>query len=261
MANRLLKGLAVAAGLGLVIGVGSGRRRPGEISMDKDLRPDHPSPEPLPERLDRIESRIRAVEAQPVNELDERICKQAEEIASLQLQLSDHRQKVAGEVAAIEKRFADITKAIPAALESIMVPRIEDLRAHLRSETQQTINSSLTKFERAIDDKVSERIDTLEKTLLDQSTVVSTLSQRAVETDMHLQRLVAAVERLCERGGGAVPFRQEPSTADLPFQRELSEAVKRQADSQPPEFESAFRPRIVKDDDVSRRPHVPWAPL
>ena len=224
--------------------------------MDKNWRPDHPSLEPLLERLDRIETRISAVEAQPANELDERIRRQAEEIESLQLQLSDHRQKVAGEMAAIEKRFADVTKAIPAALESIMVPRIEDLRAHIRSETQQSISSSLTKFERTINDKVSERIDTLEKTLLDQSTVVTTLSQRAVETDMHLQRLVSAVERLCERGDGA-PFRHEPSIADLPFQRELSEAVKRQPDTPPQEFESAFRPRIVKDDDASRHPHTP----
>jgi uncharacterized coiled-coil protein SlyX len=255
MANRLVKGLAVAAGLGLVLGVGSGRRRPGEISMHKDLRPDVPFPEPLLDRLDRIESRISAVESQPVSELDKRITRQAEEIESLQGQMREHRQKVAEEVAAIEKRFADITKAIPAALESIMVPRIEDLRAHLRSETQQTISSSLTKFERAIDDKVSERIDTLEKALLSQSTVVTSLSQRAVETDMHLQRLVSAVERLCERGTGN--SRQEPSIAELPFQRDLNDAIKRQTDATPQGPESVFRPHIVKDDEASRRSRGP----
>ena len=228
--------------------------------MNKDLRHDQQSSEPLLDRLDRIELRISAVESQPVNELDERIRLQAEEIESLRFQLSEHRHKVAGEVAAIEKRFADMTKAIPAALESILVPRIEDLRAHLRSETQQTITSSLTRFERAIDDKVSERIDTLEKTLLDQSSVVTDLSQRAVETDMHMQRLVASVERLCERGG-APPFRQEASMGEIPFQRELSEAIKRQPEAPSQEFESAFRPRIVKDEDTGRRPYVPTVRL
>lgn len=231
MPSKFLKGLAIAGGLGLIVGLGSGKRRTGEIPMNTESGP-------LLDRLDRIESRISAVEARPIAELDERIQRQASEIESLQSQMEEHRQKVASEVAAIEKRFAEITKAIPSVLESIIGPRVEDLRAHLKAETQQAISSSLTKFERAIDDKVSERIDSLEKTLLNQSTIVTGLSQRAAETDMNMQRLISAVERLCERG--AMP-RQDAPVTELPFQKELNEALKRQ---QPDD--SAFRPRIVK---------------
>jgi hypothetical protein len=35
--------------------------------------------------------------------------------------------------------------------------------------------------------------------MLEQSALVTALSQRAVESDLNLQRLIAAVERLCDR--------------------------------------------------------------
>lgn len=266
MASKIVKGLAIAAGVGLVIGLGSGKRRPEGHAMDMNLPEGLPSLEPVLERLDRIEGRISAVEersspasgveSDSMATLDERIERQAKEIEALQSQVNEHRQKVDGEIAAIEKRFADVTKAIPGVLESIIVPRVEDLRAHLRSETQQSINASLTKFERAMDDRVSERIDALEKALLNQSTIVTTLSQRSIETDMNMQRLISAVERLCERGSGATPgARQDSSLLELPFQKELNEAVKRQPEGAPAGFESAFRPRIVKEEDESGRRH------
>jgi uncharacterized coiled-coil protein SlyX len=260
MASKILKGFAIAAGVGLAVGLGSGKRRREENSMRTHLPDDGPSLDPVLERLDRVESRLSAVETQPsaVAEMDLRIQQQARDIETLQLQVTEHRQKIAGEVATIEKRFADITKGIPAVLESIIVPRVDDLRAHLRSELQQSVNVTLTRFERAIDDKISERISSLEKTMLDQSGIVTALGRRAVEADMNLQRLISAVERLCERTDQTPPARQEPSFLDLPFQPELK---KPEIPAQP--FESAFRPRIVKEDEDDGQPRhrVPLARL
>lgn len=261
MSSRIFRGLAFAAGLGLVIGIVSAKRRHEGSSMDHQLPDDGPSAESLGQRLDRIELRISAIEARPpaVAELETRVEQQVQE---LRQQMDEHRQRIAGELAAIEKRFADVTKAIPGVLESIIVPRVEDLRAHLKAETQQSVNASLTRFERAIDDKVSERINNLERTLLDQSSIVTSLSQRAVETDMNIQRLISAVERLVDRPTSPLaPVRQEPSRLDLPFQKELKEALNRQQEI-PPGFQSAFRPQIVKEeDDTNRRHRVPLTNL
>jgi len=197
MASRILKALAFAAGLGLAVGLGSGKRRRELNSTDRHL----PDDGPVLKRLDRIESRLSAVETEPPanTELDVRIKRQAEDIGLLQLQVSEHRQKVAAEAAAIDKRFADIAEGIPGVLESIVVPRVDELRLNLRYELDQSLNVTLTKFERAIDDRVSDRISTLEKAMLDQSVVVTALSRRAIESDTNLQRLISAVERLCER--------------------------------------------------------------
>lgn len=232
MASKILKGLAVAAGVGLAVGLGSGKRRREENSMHTHF----PDDGLILERLDRIEFRLSAVETQPssVTALEPRIQQQARDIEMLQLQVAENRQKMAGEVATIEKRFGDLTKGIPAVLESIIVPRIDDLRVHLRSELQQSVNATLTRFERAIDDKISDRMSILEKALLDQSSIVTALSQRAVESDMNLQRLISAVERLCGRGNLTPPPPQEK----IPT----------------PTFQSAFRPRIVKEDDEDREP-------
>lgn len=238
MASTFVKGLAFAAGLGLALGIGSAKRRAEGDSADNDSPDDVLSLNPVLDRLERIEERVSAVEGGQVSELDLRLGRQAKEIDGLRLEMSEHRQSVAREVAAVEKHFADITKTIPTVLESIIVPRVEDLRAHLRSETQQSINSSLTRFERAIDDKVSERIEALERVLLDQSTVVTGLSQRAVEADMTLQRLISAVERMSEPGA-----REEPGFLDLPFRKE---AGRQQSEIPAHPLDSAFRPRIVR---------------
>jgi hypothetical protein len=66
---------------------------------------------------------------------------------------------------------------------------------------QQSVHASLTTFERAIEDKVSDRVAVIEKAMPDQSAVVAALSQRALELDLNLQRLIAMVEKLCERTG------------------------------------------------------------
>jgi uncharacterized coiled-coil protein SlyX len=258
MSSTILKGLAITAGLGLAVGLGSGKRRREENSMGSHLPDDAAqfhengsSLEPVLERLSDIESRLSAVETRPsaTTELDLQIQRQAQDIETLQLQVSEHRQKVAGEVATIEKRFADITRGIPAVLESIIVPRVDDLRVHLRSELQQSVNVTLTKFERAIDDKISDRISTLEKTMLDQSSIVTALSQRAVESDLNLQRLISAVERLCQRNNQNPTAQKEPSFLDLPFELQLKQP---EIPVQP--FESGFRPRIIKEDENDKQP-------
>jgi hypothetical protein len=237
MASKILKALAFAAGLGLTVGLGSGKWGRGKNPGGRRPPGDGSLPEPVLKRLDRIESRLSAVETQPPasTEQDVRIERQAQDIEMLQVLVSEHRQKVAAEVANIDKRFADITEGIPAVLESIVCPHVDDFRVHLLSELQQSVNVTLTKFERAIDDKVSDRISTLEKAMLDQSTVVTALSRRAIESDMNLQRLISAVERLCERSS--------------------------QSPAQP--FESAFRPRILKEEDNEKqfRHRVPMTQL
>ncbi|HTA47792.1 MAG TPA: hypothetical protein VK789_35380 [Bryobacteraceae bacterium] len=204
MFGKILKGFAVAAGVGFAIGFGSGvgRRR----SLEKKTLGNAPGDNRLNERLDRFESRLTAIEARPspaavTREADRRITSQAEDIEGLRLQMSEYRQRIAVDIENIEKRVADVTKAIPSMLESIITPKVDDLRLRLRSEMQQSVTASLTTFERAIDDKVSDRIAALERAMLEQSALVTALSQRAVESDLNLQRLISAVERLCDRPG------------------------------------------------------------
>jgi uncharacterized coiled-coil protein SlyX len=249
MASTIVKGLTVAAGLGLAIGIGSGKRRAEENRMGTRLPDDDPEAGPIAARLDRIEARIGAIEARsPISAGSDA----GGEIDALHTQVTEHRKKVAVQVAAVEKRFEVLAREIPAVLESIVGPRVEDLRAHLRTEIQQSVGATLAKFERAINNKLSERMATVEKAVREQSVTVNALSRRAVESDANVQRLVAAVERLCTGGTFDPAALREPSLVEqLAAKAPAPPAGKRKpaAPVPPIEFESGFRHQIINEEE------------
>jgi hypothetical protein len=245
MAIKILKGLAVVAGTGLAIGFGNKRRKQAPWVSDKS---DSGFPiQPLLERLDRIEARMSAVEARPVSEagsdglaqLDHVVQRQTQDLQTLRVQ--------------VERRFAEVAKEVPAILESLLDPRVEDLRTRLRAEMRESVESTLVSFERKLDHKVSVRIATLENSLIDQSTAVTALGQRAIEAEENFQKLISAVERLCES--------RERPVLDLPFERQLSEAFQRQPGPSELSANSGFRPRIVTEDADRPRHRNPLARL
>ena len=123
--------------------------------------------------------------------------------------LLDRLERIEARLSAIEAR-----PSLESTIESVLNRRIEDLRLRLHAEMQE----SLTIFEGTIDNKVSLHISKVEKALIEQSVVITTLSQRAVDSEVNLQRLISAVEKLFERA--------DPAKANPP--------------------DSVFRPRIVK---------------
>jgi hypothetical protein len=193
----------------------------------------------IPVRLDRIEARLSAVESRPdpsaqsvsLTELDLRVQKQAKDTETLQVQMRETRQRAAVDAALVERRFAEVApKEDPAILQSkldtTLSLRAEDLRVRLQAEMLESVEAALTGFERTIDNRVSSRVSPIEKTLRDQSAMIADLSQREIESDAHLQRLISAVERLCERTdvlSAAPVYVKPPAFLDLPFERHLSQ--------------------------------------
>ena len=220
MASKILKGLAVAAGTGLAIGFG-GKRRTQAISMN-DSSENILAIEPFLDRLDRIESRMSAVEARPVTN--------------------------------IEALQAQVAREVPALLESLLGSHLDDVRTRLQAEMRESVQAALASFEQTLDDKISLRTTALEKALIEQSAIVTTLSRRAIEAEENFQRLIAAVERLCER-------KDRPAALDLPFERQLSEAFQRLPGPSALPLDSGFRPRIITQDDDKPRHRKPLARL
>jgi uncharacterized coiled-coil protein SlyX len=236
MANTIVKGLAIAAGTGLAIGLGNNRKRP-------DVPAGSPAPEGAPseadqldQRLGRIESRLSAVEARPapaandvkMAEIEDRFDRQGQEIAALRTQMTETREKVSSVASVIESQFAGVSKQVPGIVDAVISSRVAELRRGLAAEIQASVDATLESFERTIDNKVAGRVAALEKALVDQSGIITALSQRAIESDANLQRLIAAVEKLCERSEPAQRPAQQPS--------------------------AGFGPAIVKEEDDDRRP-------
>ena len=207
MAGRILKGLAVAAGTGLAIGLGGERRRIHSMSTDNI-----PAIEPLLERLDRIEARITVVESSKMDLLE-------------------------------------------ATLEATLLPHVENLRARLHAEMLEAMETALAAFEKSIDSKVSIRVSTLEKALIDQSAIVTALSERAIAAEENFQKLISAVERLCERTEPATLSRPARPVFELPFDRPRGEAFQLQPAPSALPADSGFRPRIIQEEDDDKRRH------
>jgi hypothetical protein len=181
--------------------------------------------EQLAERLDRIEARIGAVEGFGLH-----IERQAKMIETLKVQLNGVRQSV------------------ESTLNTTIGPRIDELRSRLRAEVLESVNSALATFERMIDAKVTLRVSTIEKALIEQSSSIRDLSQRTISSEANLQRLIAAVERLCAQKNG-----QLPASPEQPLDRQPQVAAM--------PAESGFRPRIVHEEDNKLRHRRPLSRL
>jgi hypothetical protein len=241
MFGKFFRGMAIAVGVGFAVGVMAAKRSRGDDSTKQTSPEPSPASEPVLERLDRIESRIAAGEAKPavshadsIANLDSRVDRQSREIESLRLRMEEHRQETTSDLGAVEKRLDEIASGVPALVESIISPRSDDFQLRLRNETQQSVRTALTTFERTLEDKVSDRIAVIEKAMIDQSSAVTSLSQRAIELELILQRLILGVERLCDRtsatlDGSVSPAAKEPAfintPIDSPFQVRSNEAA------------------------------------
>jgi uncharacterized coiled-coil protein SlyX len=272
MPNGILKGLAVAAGTGLAMGLTSGRVRVRPVARRADREPGAGTPttttpagepddeflniEPLLERLESLEARVETMEFRPgsakptaseavlfsetsdyaalLADLDRRVEVHTRELAVLHKSIGEAERRLSVSVESVERTVAQTREEMPAFVERQLAARIGDLEKRLNGEIEQAQQRTIATFERVIDEKIASRISSMEKALADQAGSIASLSARTAETDNNLQRLVTAIERLCERAQliPAAPERRPAQPAQyesrLPFESQLSDAMGRE---------------------------------
>jgi hypothetical protein len=194
MARKSFARVAIAVGTGVGVGIATffGSRRGRSHSPRANL-------EPLMERLDSIETRMQLAECAPVPEPPIAFADQAREIELLRNSAAETERLAATEIRLSEERFEEFAASVPDRVNSLIAPRVEDLRLRLRAEMEESIASRLQMFEQSLDERISVRIAAVERSLVDQSESLTDLRYRARQTDVNLQKLVEAVERLCEQ--------------------------------------------------------------
>jgi uncharacterized coiled-coil protein SlyX len=260
MANVILRGLAIAAGTGLAMGLTSGRTRtfsgpravryrpaialppPPQEPLALTSRDEVLDIEPLLERVERLEDAVDGMKRSPSDfaaalaKLERRMDEQTRDLALLRQQVEQAELRTMESVAAVQRGVEQTRVEIPEIVERTVAARAEDLRSRFAAEIEQSRERMLQVFERAIDDRISSRIGAIERTLAEQAGSIEALNTRAAETDHNLQRLVSAIEKLCERAQLIPPTVAEPAPAPYAaraFESQLQDAIRRDSILQP----------------------------
>jgi uncharacterized coiled-coil protein SlyX len=291
MTNRLLKGLAVAAGTGLAVGFTSGRARAGAIRYRAGRlngranaapaefaaknypngTPSNGTPlnnasadsapeefldiEPLLDRIERLEVRVDEISqqasaehvagpsvasvspasnnatdsalasyAESIADLERRVEQNTRELDLLRRSIAEAEARMTESVTSVERRLEQTRRELPAIIEPLVTARIGDLQTRFTAEIEKSHRRTLEVFERALDEKISSRIGAIEKAIADQAGSIEALSTRSAETDNNLQRLVTAIERLCERAQ-LFPSAAEQQPTRTAFALQLNDAM------------------------------------
>jgi len=239
--GSFLKTLAIAAGAGVAFGLCTSLQ-PSQAGSRLAPRRQPVRPEdtpkcsvfdgsidisPLLDRLESIERRFDATAATPppvaaVSELTRRIDAQDAEIGRL-------------------RDMVDI--------------RAAEIQGRLEAEMDERHQRALETIEKTVEFKVSERIAALERALGEQSASIDALRTRAQETDSNLQRLIVAIERLCERTQvlqspvpTPVPV-PAPGPVVVPFSAHLEEVIETEVDPA-----AVFRSDVFREVEPAAEP-------
>jgi uncharacterized protein YPO0396 len=200
--------------------------------------------EPLLERVERLEDLVDGMKRSPaavpadfaaaVANLERRIDEQTRDLELLREQVERAERRAMESVAAVQRDVEETRAEIPEIVERTVAARTEDLRSRFSAEIEQSRERMLEVFERAIDDRISSRVGAIERTLAEQAGSIEALNTRAAETDHNLQRLVSAIEKLCERTQLIPPAAPEPAAVPQPapyaargFESQLQDAMQR----------------------------------
>jgi hypothetical protein len=169
--GSFLAGLAFTAGVGLGVGASLvlvSRRRPvRRTPHDAALL----KLEPLLERLERLEAFVDAAERHPA-----------------QPGVTEVEKRAAATLDLIKSSFEKVRREVPSMIEATVKARVAELEARLPVYTADT----------GVERLIAERMAPIEKVLIDQATLMSSLRVRSEETDVNLQRLIVSIDRLCE---------------------------------------------------------------
>jgi len=216
----LVKSIALVAGTGIVLGLYSMAAGTPRRKREDSDGPDPLFIEPLLDRVEHLEGQLASAGAKggemaQVQSLKESIAAQEAELRALRVKVDETERRAAAAAESVETRLRQFRQEIPTLVEA------------------------------QVEVRVAERIGALERAMADQSTSVGRLREGAAESDANLQRLIAVVERLCERPPQA-------SATVLPFESQLAEAVHRDR-----EMPGETRVRVIKDSEPERRHRFP----
>ena len=161
-------------------------------------------------RLEAMGDHLQKVEVRFGGELEALAGRQATQANALSRRLEEIQGKLHSEIEAGDRRshdqiasFAQELKKLDSRfsgeIDAAIGARIGQLNAKLEKELQQAQDRTLEALVQTIDTKVVQRISDLENSLVGQSEAIGGLRDKSLRTDQNMQKLLLAVERLCDQ--------------------------------------------------------------
>src|SRR5690348_13457333 len=192
-------GLAIGAGIRLTQGPAKTRKEPG-VDLD-----------PLLHRLRNVESRIvhmesereeHAAPASPVSAVAAETAAAFETLTAFEARLATQFasvEQLRGEIRQVDHRLGELDSEIPVIIQSTVDLRFREVEKKLQQDFEEAQNRSMEAFVSTLQNKVVERISTLETNLAEQSVAIGKLRDSSLKTDENLQKMLVGIERLVDQ--------------------------------------------------------------
>jgi cell division septation protein DedD len=186
----------------------------------------------LADRIEMMGDHLRKVETRFGSEMEAGAKRQSAQITALGRRLEEIQTKLRSEIEIGDRRSQEQTAGIaqelrtmesrlPAQVDAAVASRMEALNRKLESDLQKAQDRTLEALVDTLDTKVVQRMSDLESSLLGQSEAIGGLREKSLRTDQNMQKLLVAVERLCEQTERQMARRscepeEEPEQAPTP---------------------------------------------
>lgn len=274
MMKSVLKTLALSFGGGLAIGAGIRLTQGGSARTRKEPGVDL---DPLLRRLKSVENRIVEIESTAHAEAPERAAASTPPemaaafetlgafearlaaqfadieqtrgaIRQLDRRLADMDSRIPATVQSLDRRLSELDAQIPVVIQSTVDLRFREVEQKLQQEFEEAQTRSMEAFVATLQNKVVDRISTLETNLADQSEAIGKLRDTSLKTDENLQKMLAGIERLVDQTRG---FPSPAGTAASAPPPSAPSEPKREAISEPA-FTAREQKASVLVSDVER---------
>src|SRR5712692_3550277 len=205
MMKTVLKTLAITFGGGLALGAGF---RLGQESR-KSSKDQNFEIDPLLSRLKSVENRIIQIEttartAQHSAPHVESVTPApvAQSLAAFETKLATQVSEVdrlRNQVRSVDQRLNELDSHLPVIVQSTVDVRFHEVETRLQQEFEQAQSRSMEAFVSTLQDKVVDRISTLEVNLAEQSHAIGSLRDASLKTDENLQKMLLGIDRLVEQ--------------------------------------------------------------
>lgn len=180
MFKKILKGLTISLGAGLLLRAGA-RRKTGVAN-------------PLLARLDSMETRMSSIECAIPAETP------TGEIALMREMITGLERRNSEQIAAIGQRLDELQNHLPRFIDVKVSTRVREMEERIKADVFETRGKTFETFVAGIEAKMLNGIAVVERSLAAQSQEIGDLKQRLGQTDQNLAKVLSTVERLTESG-------------------------------------------------------------